>query len=47
MGLPTHGYGLQLYDLWEKKDLGVFTDKYSANLPAHGCQMLRAKIVKL
>ncbi len=47
MGLPTRGYGLQLYDLWEKKDLGVFTCKYGVTLPAHGCQMLRAKIVKL
>ncbi len=47
MGLPTRGYGLQLYDIWEKKDLGVFTCKYGVTLPAHGCQMLRAKVVKL
>ena len=47
IGLPTRGYGLQLYDLWEKKDLGVFTCKYGVVLPAHGCQMLRAKVVKL
>ncbi len=47
MGLPTRGYGLQLYDLWEQKDLGVHTCKYSAALPAHGCLMVRAKIVKL
>ncbi|MBQ4618170.1 MAG: glycoside hydrolase family 27 protein [Clostridia bacterium] len=47
MGLPETGYGLQLFDLWEQKDLGVFTDIYRVTLPAHGCQMLRAKIVKL
>ncbi len=47
MGLPTRGYGLQLYDLWEKKDLGIHTCKFSVTLPAHHCLMLRAKIVKL
>ncbi len=47
MGLPTEGYALQLYDIWEQKDLGLFKEIYRVSLPAHGCQMLRAKIVKL
>ncbi len=47
MGLPTHGYGLRLYDLWEHKDLGVFTDRYHVVLKGHACKMLRASIVKL
>ena len=48
MGLPTRaGVGLRLYDIWEDKDLGVFTDKYEVVLPAHGCKMLRASLVEL
>ena len=47
MGLPTHGYGLRLYDLWEHKDLGVFTDRYQVELAGHACKMLRATVVKL
>ena len=47
MGLPETGYGMRLYDLWEQKDLGVFTDIYRVSLPAHGCRMLRATPVKL
>lgn len=27
-------------DLWRQKDLGVFTDKFSAKVPAHGVVMV-------
>ena len=48
MGLPTRaGVGLRLYDIWEGKDLGVYTDKYEVVLPPHGCKMLRASLVEL
>lgn len=48
MGLPTRaGVGLRLYDIWEEKDLGVFTDKFDVVLPPHGCKMLRASLVEL
>jgi alpha-galactosidase len=30
-------------DLWLKKDLGIFKDKYSAYVPAHGVVLIRSK----
>ena len=48
MGLPTRcGYGLRLHDIWEDKDLGVFTDRLETVIPAHGCKMFRASLVEL
>lgn len=42
------GVGLRIYDLWEKKDLGVFRDNYQSNiLEPHCCRMLRCKVVEL
>lgn len=31
-------------DLWAKKDLGSFRDKFAAELPAHGAGLYRLKI---
>ena len=41
------GKGLQIYDLWEKKDLGTFKDIFRSEkeLAPHSCRMLRCKIV--
>lgn len=48
MGLSyTSGRGLSMYDCWEKKQLGVFTERFAARLEAHGCMVLRATITKL
>lgn len=44
----TTGIGLEIYDLWEKKNLGVFKDNYrSTLLKAHHCRMLRCKLVNV
>ncbi|HTQ29330.1 MAG TPA: putative Ig domain-containing protein [Puia sp.] len=34
---------LRLRDLWRQKDLGVFTDSFPANVPAHGVLLLKIK----
>jgi alpha-galactosidase len=40
------GVSLSLCDLWEHKELGVFSEQYcSPAIEAHGCQMLRAKLI--
>ncbi len=42
------GVGLQIYDLWEKKDLGTFKDNYNSGvLHPHCCRMLRCKLVNV
>lgn len=41
------GVKLEMRDLWAHKDLGVFeNDMHFAGIPAHGCLMLRARIVR-
>lgn len=40
------GRGLEIYDCWEHKDLGTFTERFCTTLPPHGCMVLRAKVVK-
>lgn len=48
MGLPTSsGYGLEMYDCWEHKNEGVFTERYTVDIDAHDCKVLRAKVVKV
>ena len=37
------GNSLVLRDLWAKKDLGSFQDRYTATVPQHGVVMLRVK----
>lgn len=40
------GRGLQIYDCWEHKDLGLFTERFCTILKPHDCMVLRAKVVK-
>lgn len=49
LGLPSaSGYGMQIRDLWKHEDVGVFREEFATeNIPAHGCAMYRAKVVKL
>ena len=48
IGLPSlSGYGLQLYDCFEHKDIGVFRNYYNPILEPHTCAVYRAKVVKL
>lgn len=39
--------GLELYDCWEHKPLGTFSERYCVTLPPHGCMVLRGKVVKI
>ena len=32
---------LPVRDLWQRKDVGMFTDKYSAEVPRHGAVMVK------
>lgn len=38
---------LEITDLWEDKVEGVFLDHYRTWIPAHGCKVLRCKVVPL
>lgn len=46
LGIATSsGKKLQLYDVWEEKDLGVFSERFHPTIDAHDCVVVRAKIV--
>ena len=48
IGLPAaSGRGLSLYDCWEHKDDGVFTERYCTQIEPHDCKVFRAKVVKV
>lgn len=48
IGLTTaSGRGLDIYDCWEHKELGTFTERFCTVVPPHGCMVLRAKVVKV
>ena len=42
LGYPNH-LSATLRDLWEKKDLGKFSGKFSAQVPSHGVVMITVK----
>lgn len=47
LGIPyASGVGLSLYDCWEKKELGVFKERFSPAVPARDCVVVRAKLVR-
>jgi len=47
LGLPyASGISLSLYDCWEHKELGTFTERFSPVIPAHDCVIVHAKLVK-
>lgn len=47
LGIPyASGVGLSLYDCWEKKELGVFKERFSPVVPARDCVVVRAKLVR-
>lgn len=48
IGLSTAaGRGLDIYDCWEQKELGTFSERFCAQIEPHDCLILRAKVVKL
>ncbi len=40
------GISLSMYDCWEHKNLGVFSERFAPTIPAHDCMIVRAKLVK-
>lgn len=47
IGLPAQaGYALSFYDVWKHETIGEFTEGFHAQLPAHGCDVYRLKLVK-
>ncbi len=46
MGLPyASGVSLSLYDCWQQKELGIFSERFAPAVPAEDCIILRAKLV--
>jgi alpha-galactosidase len=43
MGYPDH-FSAAIRDLWQHKDLGKFSGKFSASVPSHGVVMLTIKL---
>ena len=39
------GKKLSLYDCWEHKELGVFTERFAPTVDAHDCLIVRGKLV--
>ncbi|MEG2003599.1 MAG: glycoside hydrolase family 27 protein, partial [Clostridia bacterium] len=43
----TTGVDLEIYDIWENKNLGIFKDVYrSTCVKPHACRMLRCKLIQ-
>ncbi|MGN0989669.1 MAG: glycoside hydrolase family 27 protein [Eubacteriales bacterium] len=40
------GYGLELHDIYDNKDLGSFKEGFTDLVPAKGCKIYRARLVK-
>ncbi len=40
------GISLSMYDCWEHKNLGAFSERFAPTIPAHDCMIVRAKLVK-
>lgn len=46
IGLPyASGMALSLYDCWEHKELGTFTERFAPTIEPHDCLVVRAKVV--
>ncbi|GBF75570.1 alpha-galactosidase [Paenibacillus sp. 598K] len=47
LGLPyASGFSLSLYDCWEQRELGVFTERYAPTVPGRGSHVVRAKLAR-
>jgi alpha-galactosidase len=47
IGLPyASGVALSLYDCWEHKELGTFTERFAPTIEPHDCLVVRAKVVE-
>ena len=40
------GVALSLYDCWEHKELGIFTERFAPTIEPHDCLVVRAKVVE-
>ena len=47
IGLPyASGVALSLYDCWEHKELGTYTERFAPTIEPHDCLVVRAKVVE-
>lgn len=47
LGLPyASGFSLSLYDCWERKELGIFKERFNPVVSAHDCLVVRARLVQ-
>jgi alpha-galactosidase len=47
MGIPAaSGAALSMYDCWEHKELGTFTERFAPTIEPHDCLVVRAKVVE-
>lgn len=47
LGIPSaSGIKLDLYDVWEEKNLGVFSERFHPTIDGHDCIVVKAHIVK-
>ncbi len=47
LGLPySSGFKLSLFDCWNNKELGVFSERFAPTVPARDCVVVRAKLVE-
>ena len=48
IGLPyASGKGFEIYDCWEHKELGRFTERYATTVEPHDCKVLRLRLVDM
>lgn len=48
MGIPAAaGMGLEMYDCWEHKTVGTFSERFISYVEPFGCKVYRAKLVKV
>ena len=46
MGIPyASGASLSLYDCFEHRELGVYSERFAPTIPAHDCKVVRARLV--
>lgn len=47
IGIPyASGTALSLYDCWEHKELGSFTERFAPTVASHDCMVVRARVVE-
>ena len=40
------GYAFDMFDIYQQKNIGKYTEGFSVEVPAHGCRIYKVKVVK-